>query len=47
VTNIYKKDHEEKMKNEVEKQEHEVTEKYWNTHTYNPVNGHFYSQKQE
>lgn len=47
VSNVYKENHEAKVKNEVEKETSQLVEKYWKTHTYDPVYGKLYDEKRE
>jgi hypothetical protein len=35
------------MRSEVEREAHQLNDKYWKTHNYDPVYGHFYDQQQE
>lgn len=47
VSNVYNHNHEERLRSEVEKEAQQLNDKYWKTHSYDPVYGHFYDQHQE
>ena len=47
ISNVYNQHHEERVKEEVDKETQQLNEKYWKTHSYDPVYGHFYDAQQE
>ena len=47
VSNVYNNGHEQRMQSELENEAQKQHEKYWKTHSYDPVYGKFYNEQKE
>ena len=47
VTGVYKEDNDERVSHEMKMQAKTATQKYWNTHNFDPVYGKFYDSAKE